>query len=366
MELTPAQRAALDHVSTCAAGPYADLAVPTLTALVAAHARVTLNFHPDRLLADGRTVARSLAADGVYRGQFETGISNGSRSAFVGGGRYIWEHRLFGGAYDHAPVSQRPRYGALNLHAYTDGASPRFGSCYLRLRPEVNRRCTFTLGDSHLGPSAVGTVDALGAVLAGLVELARATGITLGTAGVDPVELLTGLPERAYEVRPDIAPGRCLDDYIEAQVHGEVLLARDAEALVLDPSLRAGEVGATLVDLAAVHGIAVEWHCGFELAPDEFDDEFRGPHMPALAQAVARWHAGERGVIDAAVVGRAAASTVRDPGRWSRFGSPDEMPQYVKHLWHTLVHCGRPARAGEDPPDTGAPAAVRPAPASPI
>ena len=34
--------------------------------------RVTLNFHPDRLLA-GATVVEWLALDGVYRSQFETG-----------------------------------------------------------------------------------------------------------------------------------------------------------------------------------------------------------------------------------------------------------------------------------------------------
>ena len=42
--------------------------------------RVTLNFHPDRLL-DGRTVLRRLADEGVYRSQFETGTSNGGLTA---------------------------------------------------------------------------------------------------------------------------------------------------------------------------------------------------------------------------------------------------------------------------------------------
>jgi hypothetical protein len=31
---------------------------------------VTLNFHPDRLLPDGRTVAEGLLEDGAYRNQF--------------------------------------------------------------------------------------------------------------------------------------------------------------------------------------------------------------------------------------------------------------------------------------------------------
>ncbi len=40
-------------------------------------APITVSFHPDRLLADGRTVVAHLVAEGRYRSQFETGISNG-------------------------------------------------------------------------------------------------------------------------------------------------------------------------------------------------------------------------------------------------------------------------------------------------
>jgi hypothetical protein len=129
-----------------------------------------------------------------------------------------------------------------------------------------------------------------------------------------------------------------LDDYVEAQVHGPVRLAHDVEAVVVDPAFRAGRVGPYLRSL----GVPVEWHCGFELAPDEFDAEFRGPHLPAYAWAVAGEFAGERGVVDAAVIGRAAAAALTHPDRWRRFGEPDDLLQYVKHLWHTLVHFGRP------------------------
>jgi len=74
-------------------------------------------------------------------------------------------------------------------------------------------------------------------VLAGLVEQARATGVTLGAPGVDPVDLLSGRLGRPVGADPTVHPGRCLDDYVEAQVHGPVELARDPEALVLDPAL---------------------------------------------------------------------------------------------------------------------------------
>ena len=58
-------------------------------------AAITVSFHPDRLVRGGRTVAQCLAAEGVYRSQFETGISNGG----LGGPRADWEERMFPGVY---------------------------------------------------------------------------------------------------------------------------------------------------------------------------------------------------------------------------------------------------------------------------
>jgi hypothetical protein len=284
--------------------------------VVVAQARVTVNFHPDRLLHNGQTVAEALAAEGVYRGQFETGISNGGRSAYPGGDRDRWEEALFGGAYhvDGVVNADRPKYGSLNLADHPDGASPRFGSCHLRLRPEVNARCTFTVGDSHLGPADIGTLAAFECVLAGQLE--RSDWPPVVAAG---------------------ANGRVLDGYLEAQVHGELRLDRDVEAIVLDPSFRGTPAAALLGGL----GRPVRWHYGFELRADEYGDEFRGPEVPPLARAVGERFGGGR--LDAAVVGRAAAAFIRHPEEWRRFGEPDELLQYAKYLWHTLVHFGRPA-----------------------
>ena len=90
-------RRALDHVAArSSGGPLAD------------GLRVTLNFHPDRLV-DGLLVLAALARDGVYRSQFETGTSNGGLTAYTGGDRWRWESRIFGGAYDEAPADQRPK-----------------------------------------------------------------------------------------------------------------------------------------------------------------------------------------------------------------------------------------------------------------
>lgn len=346
--LTTAQRAALDHVTGVATRQRARALerlgdLPDLGELIAAaagHGRVTLNFHPDRLLADGRTVAESMAADGRYRSQFETGVTNGSRSAFLGGLRDSWEETLFGGAYQGPGTlpAERPLYGGLNLLGHPDGACPRFGSCHVRLRPSVNARCTVTLGDSHLGPADVGTIAAFEPVLAGLVEQARATGVTLGRPGADPLAVLRGLAAPV----PATEPGRALDDYLEVQVHGPIDLAVDAEALVLDPSFRDTPQGDLLAALATRLGVSLEWHAGFELTPVEVGPDFRGPAIPPLAADLCERYAPPRGAFDAELIGRAAADMHHDPRAWSAHGTPDDLLQYVKQLWHTLVHTGRP------------------------
>jgi hypothetical protein len=65
----------------------------------------------------------------------------------------------------------------------------------------------------------------------------------------------------------------------------------------------------------------VIWHPGFELAPDEFPADLRGPDVPPLARRLG----GD--VLDAAALGRATG----------------EDPQLIKYLWHILVLRGRPA-----------------------
>ncbi len=353
--LTGAQRAALAHVratarqhrdaaaariAAVAAGAAYD--VDALVAGIRAHGRVTFNFHPDRLLADGRTVAAALLDDGRYRSQFETRISNGGLTAYAGGQRDLWERRMFGGAYQAPGVTpgERPKYGGLNLMRHPDGASPRFGSCHLRLRAEVLDRCTFCFGDSYVDPDDVGTVDAFDSVLASLLESAHVAGSALGLPGVDPAALVEAL---LHPPPPSGLPGRSLDDYVETQVHGAVDLATDVEAVVLDPAFRDTATGEILAGVARRYDVAVEWHAGFVLAVGEVPAGFRGPAIPVLAERIHRQYATAGDRIDAALIGRAAASVVTEPDRWRDWGSPAEALQHLKQLWHVLVAFGSPA-----------------------
>ncbi|MGK5681505.1 DUF3626 domain-containing protein [Actinoplanes sp. URMC 104] len=289
-------------------------------------APITVNFHPDRLLPDGSTVAQRLAAGGVYRSQFETGISNGGLTAYAGGERDRWEQRMFAGAYAGL-VRGRPVYGALNLAGHPDGAAPRFGSCHLVLDVSVSARATFSHGDSVTEPRVVGTADTFGAVWQALLDEVAGTGRALHVAADSPNAWAAALR------KPRTAAGRVMDGYVEAQVHGGVTLSEDVTAVVADPSFRGTPTGALLRGLSP----RLLWSPGFELPADAFPEDLRGPDTPRIAAAVAA-HFG-RDVVDAELVGRAT----HEPGRWAAFGSPPEVLQLLKYVWHVLVLRGAPA-----------------------
>ena len=328
---------------------------------VHAHARVVIHFHPDRFGTKPMPVAEALLKEGVYRNQFETGLSTGGLSAFPGGARDSWERSLFGGAYHGEGVtdSQRPKYGALELVRYADGPIPRFGSCYFVMRPTVSSRTSFTFAGSE-DPRAterLGMIGRMDNVMAALFGEIEAGGMaappwppfrapTLGLSNVTVASLLDVLRELASPRNEpaDLPPGRVLDTQIEAQVHGPVDLQEDIELLVADPAFAPTTTGETLRELALRYGFPLRWHCGFRLAVGEVPDDFRGPEMPRLAQRIA----GEDGMIDAAVIGTAEASLHHHPEVWRDWGSREDVLQHLKQLWHVLVHYGAPAHRTTD------------------
>lgn len=270
------QEKAIAHVTKLATGGPAD---PSW--------RVTLHFHPDRLMA-GVPILQLMARDGVYRSQFETGTSNGGLTAHPGGDRWRWESRIFAAAYDNGPAADRPRYGSLNFRRRLVGGSPRFGSASLRLAAHTLARTTFCYPDSVFEPKHFGTASRLSA----LVALAEAD-------DKDP-----------------------LDDYVEAHVHGIVDFARDVEALVLDPCYRGTPTETAARRLAC----PIQWHGGFTLTTTELRHHpaYRGREFVDLGVSLAR-----NGRLDPRILGDA-----------SRTGRYDE--QALKRVWHYVARFGSP------------------------
>ncbi|MGW2084771.1 DUF3626 domain-containing protein [Streptomyces sp. NPDC001880] len=269
------QGRALGHVASLSSGRPVDASL-----------RLTLNFHPDREAA-GRPVLAALAQDGVYHSQFVTGTSNGGLTAYPGGDRWRWESRIFDGSYDRVPGEQRPVYGALNFRDSAVGAAPRFGSAFFRLTADTLPRATFCYPDSAAEPVDFGVASGMH-----LIELAEAD------------------------------DRDALDDYIEAQIHGPVVLDRHVEALVLDPCYRSTPVEEAARRLPC----RTEWHAGFRLTVEQLRRHpgYRGAEFVELGAEIA-----EDGLIDPRIIGDAARS-----GRHEL--------QSLKKVWHCLARFGAP------------------------
>lgn len=309
-------------------------------AKVRTHARVGVHFHPDRPDSGMKTVAESLLETGLYQSQFETQMSNGGVSAYPGGPRYQRETRLFGGAYDsdEATSTHRPKYGALELMRHPDGPAPRFGGCYLLLKPAVSRRCSFTYLDSHYDPKEKGTFDEFEDIAAALLSETFVRQSALGEKNLTPVRLVHHLLTKLETPIEDPlarAPSRNLDHYIEAQVHGDLVMQEDVEVLVADPSFKSTETGRVLENICTRYGVALRWHGGFVMAVENVPSDFRGPAMPSLARRIA-----EHGYVDVSLIGKAAMSLKRTPAAWSDRGNYADVLQELKLLWHVLVKFG--------------------------
>jgi hypothetical protein len=322
--------------------------------IMRAHARIVLHFHPDRFGHGTMNVAESLLREGAYRNQFETGLSSASPTAYPGGERDEWERALFGGDYHTAGVlaSERPKYGALELIRFSDGPTPRFGSCYFVLQGVMGRTSlTFMGSEDRRAVDSLGTITQPHSMMAALLTEIENGGMasppwppfqapTLGVQNLT-VRRLCGLLHDLRKGRKEPSEselGRVLDTAIEAQVHGPIELDRDVERLVADPAFADTLVGETLRELAGKYGFPLQWHRGFRLPVREVPEDFRGPAVPLLA---ARIDCPD-GILDAAAIGRAAASFHREPERWRDLGNHTQLLQYLRQIWHVLVHYGRP------------------------
>lgn len=252
-ELTVAQKRALVHcrrnaaiTSRKARAPFtarllADKVsaadVETLFAWFQHRARITIN------VSLAGKIAHFLEADGEYHSMFAAAHRGGVRCAesprgkgYVGR-RALWERKIFGPAYGEAytppgkkfgadphgiscmkflcGAEERPKYGALNFRGLPGGAAPHFGGSFFELRQHVRCRTTFTHGDSSgtVNVSGIATSDHMCAVVAMLTPdaLRCAMAAAKGLA----------------------APKQTKGPYIEAQIHGRLLLRRDVARAVL-------------------------------------------------------------------------------------------------------------------------------------
>jgi len=238
--------------------------------------RILLHFHPDWPYRNA-TVINAMVSSGLHL----DGTSNGGLTSHRGGDRWNWESRLFNRRYDSATADARPVYGSVDL-GDAHGAAPRFGSAFLRLRPETSERATYCYPDSVFEPENI-------------VRLK------------DVQSLVT----RMLSVEHDP-----LDAYVEAHVHGGLSFAADVDAIVLDPCYRETSVHTEASRLADV-----DFHPGFSIDTAVLDPAYRGAEYAHLAERLAE-------TLTPDILGTAARS-----GRYD--------PQSLKRVWHLLARYGR-------------------------
>ena len=354
--LSPAQHAALEYIEEYARNlrTVGQAELPNVLAMsnitvekfeqallqIKEHARVGLNFHPDRIAHSGKSVAQSLLEDGFYRNQFETHLSNGRLDPTGAGLRAGWEDAVFGKVFsaNQADLGERPKYGGLDLMLQPDGPCPRYGSCYFLLASTATKRSSFTYMDSHRNPVEKGTLNVFEPIIAALMTECFERSFALGRHATSPAWLVDHLIRNLKG--PDTDPGRLppsrnLNHYIEAQVHGPVSLAADVDILVADPCYKDTKFEQIFESICQTYKLNFHWHAGFKLAVDAVPDDFRGPKMPALARRIST-----ADYFDAYMIGQAAVDLKAHPQNWSDRGSYDTVLQELKCLWHVLVQFG--------------------------
>ena len=296
---------------------------------------ITLNFHPDRQSNNQLLIIDSLMQQGLYHGQFHTGTTNGGKSAYIGGDRFLWEQRLFCNAYPH-DSKERPKYGALNLFNYSDGASVRFGSSFFTLKSECIKKCTFAYGDSSTNPTALCTSDTFVNILAAVFEDVQKNKKFLDKLISTEQETLAIL----LNTVKDSYLGRNLDYFIEVHIHGDVSLTDDVDCFHLDESYQNGIIAEKAELLCQKYGIGLSWIPKRQLAVEDIGEFFRGAKIPLLARKINNTFGNNQDVINAALIGMASCDSMSNPIAWQDIGSESEIFQYFKQLWHTVAYFG--------------------------
>jgi len=299
---------------------------------------ITINFHPDRFSNNGKLIIENLIIDGEYHNQYKTGTSNGGRTAYAGGDRDLWEKRLFCNAYHDGELDMinRPKYGALNIHNYIDGASARFGSCFFTLKSHVVERCTFAFGDSSTNPDVMGTSGQFYGIAKALLQSVIEKGELLGERSTiqQTVDYILAMQKDHIKTI-----GRNLDDCIEAHIHGRLCLFEDINDFYIDKCFTSTEIEKMAKALSERYDIKLHYIPDRQFQIDKIDDKWKGPLARPIANRINEKFNGD-GMLNAALIGLASQDSVINPENWRDLGTEYDIFQNFKYLWHYVARLG--------------------------
>eukprot|EP00542_Grammatophora_oceanica_P018171 CAMPEP_0194049162 /NCGR_PEP_ID=MMETSP0009_2-20130614/29874_1 /TAXON_ID=210454 /ORGANISM="Grammatophora oceanica, Strain CCMP 410" /LENGTH=455 /DNA_ID=CAMNT_0038695247 /DNA_START=460 /DNA_END=1827 /DNA_ORIENTATION=+ len=157
-----------------------------------------------------------LTKDTHFRSLFETGTSGGTRDTDQ---RSTWEDRMFGSAYNGCQAQDRCKYGCINVTGDIRGvhAAQRYGKCFLILKSHLRYRTTFFGSDSGQSFARENTKESLATHEFYAHVLQSYTDSEL--SAVLNLSRLQGASSSGITV------------YKEVQIHGDVCLSTDIQAL---------------------------------------------------------------------------------------------------------------------------------------
>ena len=233
-------------------------------------------------------------------------------------------------------MTQRPKYGALDLFRHADGPSPRFGSCYFVLKPALTQSATFTYLDSYKTPDERGTIKVFDVILMSLLRDCLENKEALGEANIEPKELVAKILENLstpYTQTVLRKPKQNLDQYIEAQVHADILLKKDIAILVANTAYKNRPVETVIKKLCEKYQIELLWCQGLELTMEMAVANFRGTTIPNM---VTQFTVNDS--INVAVLAETEKQLNKDLKNKEELNT---QLQQLKYLYHTLVQFGK-------------------------
>ena len=305
---------------------------------------VTVNFHLDRFSNNGKLIIENLLVDGEYHNQYKTGTSNGGRTAHIGGDRDLWEKRLFNGIYHdgQSEMISRPKYGALNIHNYKDGANARFGSCFFTVKPHVVERCTFALGDSSTNPDVMGTSRQFFGIVKAILQRVDDTGKLVEKKDFTIKKAVDYILSMQKDYMNGM--GRVLDNIcVETHIHGKLSLLEDIESLYIDEFYTDTDIYKIIKAMSERYEIKLRYIPKRQFHTSKMDDEewlWKGvPLTKSLANRINKKFGGN-GQLNTVLIGLASQDSVINPNDWLDIGSEYDLFQDFKKIWHYCAYWG--------------------------
>lgn len=181
-----------------------------LTNFIMNYSRIIVHF-PEQLLS-------TFLDEEKYKNLFEVGNSMGNNSTVT---RKSWEAKIFKNYYDTSRDEDRVKYGSLLINPKSTKHSidiTNYGKCYFILNNEVKKRCTMTIGDSSQFNSASSLYT-----FKNIFQMLMSSKYVFDYA------------KDCYEhyMQGEIGYVSSYFEYIEVQIHGQLLFSRDIESIVL-------------------------------------------------------------------------------------------------------------------------------------